>query len=279
MAQVIDAHLLLASPDRAAYPPIAGVTETELAATDPELLSRALGPELAGAVLVQRGRTYGHDNRLICDLAAAEPRLRAICSLDTMSDDAGAQAARLLALPGVAGLRLMEPVKGARLDWLGGPGARAAWRAVAEAGGVMNVHVFGWNREAALPLVAELLEAFPAVPLVIDNLGNPPLEQGPPRFGIDPPLLRLFEREQVACKISAMNLTRAKNAGHDPALVLTTAVALIGPERLCWGSDVLGPGETLAGAIEQAREATTLISADDAAMVLAGNVRRIFGLP
>lgn len=277
MVQVIDGHLLVATRDCVNYPPLAGVTEAELAtATEALRLDNLLGQLMTGAVLVQRGRTYGHDNRLICDLAAADPRLRAICSLDTASEDAGAEAARLLALPGVAGLRLMEPGKGAPLDWLT---RREIWRAVAEVDAVMDVHVFGWNRDAALPLLATLLDEFPAVPVVIDNLGNPPLEQGPPSYGLDAPLLALFEREQVTAKISAMSFARADNAGHDPALLLATCVGQLGPDRLCWGSDVLAVGQTLPEAVQQMLEATLLIAPNDAAMLLAGNTRRIFGLP
>ena len=233
---------------------------------------------LSGAVLVQRGRTYGYDNRLICDLAAHGTAIRAICSVDTRDPRAGSEAHRLLALPGVAGLRLMEPAKGVPLDWLDGPGARDIWREVNDHCAVIDVHVFPWNRAVALPRLAMLARDFPALTIIIDNLGNPTVDQGPPRFGIDDHLLHLVDCEQVHFKISAMVLDRIEAAGHDPALALASSVGLLGAERLCWGSDVLGPGLGLADAIDQALDATSLVSAQDAAMVLSGNARRIFAI-
>lgn len=72
---VLDSHALIYSADRARYPFAADAAPlqpdeleacTETAALDAALASGAL----SNAVLVQRGRFYGFDNALVCDLAA-----------------------------------------------------------------------------------------------------------------------------------------------------------------------------------------------------------------
>ncbi len=280
MTSVIDSHLLIASRDLARFPLAAGVDPAEIEGSPGRREINALldGRELAGAVLVQRGRQYGYDNALICAAAAADPRLRAVCAVDGRSDDCGDVARDLLARPGVVGLRLMEPEKGASLDWLCGPGARDAWRAAADAGAVMDVHVFPWNRLAGLEELEKLLAEYSGLRVVLDNLGNPALEDGPPDFGVDDALVRVAGHRQVTLKVSAMSFARASKAELEPAALLEAMVARFGASRLCWGSDVLLGGATPESAIAEARQAAAGLSDKDAAMVLSSTARALFDL-
>lgn len=278
MAAPIDTHVLIASSDLAAFPVAEEVDPRELTDSPkyPDVAALLDRGSLAGAVLVQRGRQYGFDNRLICAVAAADPRVRAICAVDGRNETCGDEAKRLLTLPGVAGLRLMEPAKGADLKWLCGPGATEAWRAAAECGAIMDVHVFPWNRATALPELARLAGEFPEVPVLIDNCGNIAVEEGAPRFGIDPLLERAAQRSQVSLKFSSMTLARLGKAGLHPGEAVAAFAVCFGAERLCWGSDVLAAGLTLEQAAEQARQAVSGLPAEKAEAILSGNAQALF---
>lgn len=279
--RIIDSHALVATEDTDRYPLAPGTGEAEREElrdfTKTQALLAALDSgELAGAVLVQRNRFYGHDNTLIRDLAGSHARLRALCSVDTATEDCGAAAREWLAAPQVAGLRFMEPHKGADLGWLAGEPARAAWREIAARDALADVHLFPWNREAGLAALAELTDEFPHVPVLIDNLGNGPIEQGPPDCGLDAPLLRLLEKPQIALKFSAMTLGRITQAGLDASRVLERLTAIAGPERLLWGSDLIGPGQTPASTAAAAGAASVELSEADRAALLYGNAARLF---
>jgi len=278
MIAPLDTHALIASRDFAAFPLAPGVDPKELAdAPLSENVADLLdGAELSGAVLVQRGRHYGFDNRLICAVAASDPRVRAIGAVDGRDAACGAEARKMLGLPGVVGLRLMEPEKGANLAWLSGPGALDAWRAVADHGAVMDVHAFPWNRAAVLAALQALLKDFSDLQLVLDNCSNIALEDGPPDYGIDHALARIAECDRVTLKVSAMSFTRLRKAGLDVSEALAALVARFGAEKLCWGSDVLATGATLEPAVQEARNAVATLPRAQAEAVLAGNAQRIF---
>ncbi len=280
MTAPIDSHLLIVSRNTGVFPLAPDTDPAEIANAPGRREVAALldGKQLEGAVLVQRGKQYGYDNSLILAAAKAEPRLRAICAIDGRAEDCGEKARDLLTHPGVAGLRLMEPEKGANPDWLCGPHALEAWRAAADAHAVMDVHVFPWNREAGLGALETLLDEYPDLPVVIDNLGNPALEDGAPDFGVDAALLKVAERKRVTLKVSAMSFARVKKARLEPAALLEAMVARFGASRLCWGSDVLVGGATPESAIAEAQEAASGLSDKDAAMVLASTAREVFGL-
>ncbi|MCW3838307.1 amidohydrolase family protein [Sphingomonas canadensis] len=282
MTFLIDCHALIASTDLARYPLAADAAPLEPGELEgflsPAGLARALdGGALRGAVLVQRGRLHGFDNRLVAQTAAADPRLRALCTVDTDAADCAATAAGLLASPGVAGLRFMEPRKGADLGWLAGEGARSLWRLLAERGGIADVHVFPWNRAAGLEALAALAAEFAEVPVLLDNIGGAAVEQGAPDFGVDAALARLAERPGVIFKFSEMTLGRLDRAGINPPAAIARYAAIAGAGRLCWGSDVLPAGMVPEQAAANAVAAAEGLDAAGWQAVLGGAAARLFG--
>lgn len=283
MVPVVDCHVLLASADQRTFPLATGIAplrpgELEQCPSPADMAGALADGVPHAAVLVQRGRFYGFDNRLIMQVAAGDHRLRALCAVDCRLPDAAGLARHLLQGRHVAGLRLMEPEKGAGLDWLAGDHAVAVWQAVADAGALMDVHVFGWNRAAVVPELARLMRRFPQVPVLLDNLGNGPVDTGGPDFGLDAPLLgELADMPQLTFKFSEMTLGKLDGAGVDHAAAVARHAALLGAQRLVWGSDVLPPGMTLATAAMRAQGATAGLDAAGRYLVLADNAQRLFG--
>lgn len=282
MPDLIDSHALVAAPGDARYPMAAGiapVSEAEQAGewTGARLLDEMAGAGIARAVLVQRNRYYGYDNRYVTDLAASAPdRLRAVCAVDGRSAEAPREAERLLARPAVAGIRFMEPGKDAPLDWLSGPHARDAWRVAAETGKVMQVHLFPWARGAAIPQLLDMAAQCAPHCLVLDGLTNIDLAAGPPDFGIDDLFAALAEIPQAVTRVTAMALARCEAAGGDTAAALAAVVDLFSADRVLWGSDIRPPGLTYPAIADLAVLAVAPLDAAERAAILGGNAARIF---
>lgn len=281
---MLDSHALVVSRDLDRYPPAPDAAppapgELEGAMDAGGLIAALDRGTLGGALLVLRNRFYGHDNALILDLAATDPRLRALCAVDGRAGDAEALGRDLLGRPGVAGLRFMEPEKGCDpMLWIGGDRVERLWRLAADRGALIDVHVFPWNRAAALPIVTALAARYPAVPVLVDNLGNGAIEAGAPDYGIDDGLRTLVAHDGVRLKFSDMSIARIERAGLAPADVIARHAALVGPERLFWGSDVLPPGRTLGEAAARAHAATASLDHAERALVLGGNAAALLGM-
>lgn len=278
---ILDCHALVVSPDFARYPlsadtPPPALGEFEACVDVPALWDALTHHGISGGVLVQRNRFYGYDNRLICDLARSSPALRALCSVDVRRDDCAALATRLIEKDGAFGLRFMEPEKGANLAWIAGEHARAAWQVAADLGAVIDVHVFPWNRIDALAALQTLIETFPDVPVLLDNLGNGPIAADVEDFGIDDLLRRLADHRNLALKFSDMTLSRIESAGLNASSWLERFAQLMGADRLAWGSDVLPAGRSLAAASRRALAATASLSEADQHAVLHHTAARLF---
>lgn len=282
MPETIDSHALVSALGDERYPlgaGIAPITEAERTAewTDERLLGEMAAAGIARAVLVQRNRFYGFDNSYVLALAAQFPRyFRAVCAVDGRTPDAAREAARLLTEPGVAGIRFMEPAKEAPLDWLCGPHAQETWRMAAEAGKVMQVHLFPWARREAIPRLLDMAGRCPPHCLVLDGLTNIDLAAGPPDFGIDALLTELASTPGAVTRVTAMALARCATAGVDTGAALAAVIDRFGPDRVLWGSDIRPAGMSypaLTGLFIAATESLAPAARD---AVLGGNAARIF---
>jgi predicted TIM-barrel fold metal-dependent hydrolase len=137
---------------------------------------------------------------------------------------------------GSVGIRFMEPEKGKGLDWLASDHARDAWAATVAAGGSIRVHLFRWNRNEGLAVIAERLRTMPETVLVLDHLSNLDPAQGD--CGVDDSLRVLVEHPTTNLMLSMINLKRWAADGIEAAPVVERIVALFGADRVLWGSDV-----------------------------------------
>ena len=188
MAEMIDAHAHLVTPDTTAFPPAPIGGET----LKPEAMANHLTVEaLIGlmdrfavnkAVVVQRAHVYGYDNAYVLHAATRFPaRLAAVVCIDAGVETAGATAERLIAA-GAGGLRF-TPAAAALGDetWFAGPAALDVWTAAERSGASLCLDAFRKNRDAGIAALVPLLERFPEVPVVLDHVGNPDSEE--PGFG------------------------------------------------------------------------------------------------
>ena len=132
---MFDSHAHLISDDTGRYPPDPLSGEVRAGDLDDPMTAERLLREMDSqgverAAVVQRSHVYGFDNSYVCDAAAAHAdRLAAVCAIDGRSPDCGDQVRRWVGR-GAAGVRMMEPFKGADAAWFAGETARPwpGWR-------------------------------------------------------------------------------------------------------------------------------------------------------
>jgi L-fuconolactonase len=276
---MIDAHAHLVTPDIATFTPapLSGgpLAEGALAnhMTFEALVAAMDRLGVAKAVAVQRAHVYGYDNSYVLHAARQVPnRLAAVACIDAQAPDSDRTAEALIAA-GAVGLRFSTASKDASdLSWFGGAQAEAVWAAAERAGASLCLHVFRWNRDAAIAAIVPLLGRY-QVSLVLDHVGNPTSEE--PAFGLralDP----LLPFERLFVKTSTINFEYIRKNAGDIAAFTAAVVARFGAGRVMWGSDVAQSTGTYEQFIADGVAAAATLSSTERAAVLGGTASEVY---
>lgn len=213
------------------------------------------------AVLVHP-EPYGDDHRLILDCLEREPqRLRGVCLFYPDDEEAPAKLAALVRRePRFVALRFhAHRGKEQYLGSFADDGVRALWRAAADLGLIVELHIGpNYARQAA-----DAIRAFPGVPVLIDHMGEPQFGT-PVEFAN---MLGLAEFDQVSMKLSGMDYASDQAPLYADIKPFTRLLAdAFGPDRLVWGG---GTPEIIATHLAH-------WPAADRAKVSGGNLARLF---
>jgi predicted TIM-barrel fold metal-dependent hydrolase len=273
---IVDVHAHVIAPDQTRYPFSAvdgNLSETIARRLDTEGLLAAM--DEAGvdrAVLVQFAHVHGWDNSYVVDSARRHPgRVVAVCGVDTLAPDAADRLAYWVGERGAAGVRLVAADRQGGMDWIQVP---AVWEQAARLGVPVCVFWAIGQYAAGVQALRPLLERYPDVPVILDHAGNPPWEQGPPQYGLDP-LLDLAPYN-LALKLSTINLHRLAAARVPAAAVIELLGERFGAPRLLWGSDLPHTPGPLSAMVAAMRAAIAALPAADQQQVLAGTALRLY---
>jgi predicted TIM-barrel fold metal-dependent hydrolase len=183
------------------------------------------------AVLVQP-MFRGEDNSYVARSAQAEPdRFAAVCVVDPRISGADVRLAHWVS-EGCRGLRL-RPVVPEEEAVFGDPSTFGVWKAAERLGVVVSVLC----RPQHVGAIAALAARFPAVPIVVDHLGQPDPSAGAhaPEFR---ELLALAAHPRVSIKTSGFyHFSRVQYPFDDCAPLVRAVYEHFGPGRMIWGSD------------------------------------------
>lgn len=292
------AHVLSADLERyphstlrgGAKPPVpAAVFSVErlVAAMDREGVDRAC--------LVQRATLYGYDNSYMLDAAGEYPeRFRAVAVLDAQDSGAPAELRRLVHDKALAGLRIVAPQLSEQdVEWVASEQARELWAAARDLALPVAVIFYRLNNAAGRVALLDLASHFTGMPIILDHCGLPHSStpekawahaQGldysiaaPPGFGIEEALRDFAELPHVHFKVTDINFDRLEEAGFDGGEFLARLAALVGPERLLWGSDVGQSPAPYGEKVARAMAAAASLAEPARAAFLGENARRIYG--
>ncbi|MFI2485977.1 amidohydrolase family protein [Promicromonospora kroppenstedtii] len=244
----------------------------------PEDLARAVATApvpVRAAVAVQAADTEGEARWLAAHAAAHDPLPGPVVpQYDARPGDPAAWAgmAQPLLDDGVpvAGLRLAVPGGAADLSDVAGLDALCA--GLAGTGRVLETLV----RPAQLPAVAALADRHPELDVVVCHLG---LGAGQPDEAWRSALAAAAACPRVHAKLSGLHTAGPDDAGR-VATIARTAVDLLGPERLLFGSDWPMSARVAPYAQIVARTARALPAMGDgaSAAVWSGTAERLYGL-
>ena len=287
---IFDCHAHLICADQKAYPPRPLRGELTPGEFDsPMTVERLVGlmdqHGVTQACAVQRAHVYGYDNSYTLDSVARFPnRFRAVVVLDATAADTPAQLRTLKKTRDSAGVRFGSATfPHGTLDWLSSPAARDSWAAATEMGLPICIHVLHVQREQVVPELARMIADFPQATVVVDHvagahaavveqrwLASQGQEPGPAWIA---PTRRLADFPGVIMKFSDINLEGAQ----DGAAFVAEAVALFGPERMIWGSDIGQSRGDYGHMVGMVKEAVAGLPAAVQTALLYDNAVRIYG--
>ena len=160
-------------------------------------------------------------------------------------------------------------------DWFLRPRQDPAYRAVVELGLTFDALA----RVRHLPLMPELIERHPELPLVIDHAAKPEIAAG--RFDTwRGAMAVLASFPHVRCKLSGLVTEAAPGAPASIEPYVDALLELFGPQRLMFGSDwpVVTTRCSYAAWWSQARDLTAHLAQADRDALFGGTAAEFYGL-
>jgi predicted TIM-barrel fold metal-dependent hydrolase len=278
VSSAVDTHAHVIAADEKRYPraPLGGRQSDwsrERPASAEQMLAAMDAAGVAKMVLVQASTCYGHDNAYVADSVAAHPeRFVGVFSVDVLAPDAPARMRDCLGR-GLAGLRVFvaghtAALADARLD---DPRCFAAWECAREAG----IPVCVQARADRLTQLTAVLDRFPQVPVLLDHMARPEIEDGPP-YAAAAGLFALARRNNVFLKLTTHNLREARAGRATPESFFGRVVREFGAERIAWGSNTPASAGTLAELLADARAALAALSREDRDWIFFRTAQKLY---
>lgn len=273
----IDAHQHFWRIDRGDYGWLTAEDHPKIAR---DFLPADLEPLLKAAkidktVLVQAAPSDA-ETQFLLELAAAAPFVGAVVGwVDFEAQDAPARIARLCANEKLMGLRpMLQDI--ADEEWILRPGHARVIDAMMRG----RLRLDALVKPRHLPALAEFLERYPDLAVVIDHGAKPDIARD--GLGVWVPYIRHIAKETNAyCKISG--LASEAGPGWTAATLEPYFDVLIdsfGPQRLMWGSDwpVLNEAGDYAAWLGASVTLTARLTASDREAIFGGTAASFYGV-
>ncbi len=240
MPTVIDIHPHIIASDTKRYPlaPLGG-HQSDWSRTRPvtteQMLAAMDKAGVAKAAIVQASTCYGHDNSYVADAVAAHPdRFTGVFSVDVLAPDAPERMRHWVGRK-LTGMRLFTigSTMPDQASWLDDPKSYPAWQCA----GDLGISICLQMSSKAFPQMIRMIERFPKVRVILDHMGRPSMEDGPP-YAAAESLFALAKYPNVYLKVTERNFTGARKGKASPeTFFFAKAVETFGASRLAWGSN------------------------------------------
>ena len=275
---IVDLHSHVIAGDLARYPlaPMGGKQSDwskQRPVNDAGMLAAAAAAGVAKSVLVQASTCYGNDNRYVQVSVQAHPeRFAGVFSVDMQAANAiekiqhwmqaGLSGARVF----IAGHTAADHVT--RLD---DPRAFAAWDYIEE----HRISVCVQLRADGMPQLQAVLARFPEARVLLDHFARPELEDGPPYRNVAA-LFALARFENLHFKYTTHNVRDSKLGSATQASFIRAAVDAFGARRIGWGSNFPAAAGTLGELLQQAMEATAVLSSEEREWIFSRTAHALY---
>jgi len=266
---MVDTHIHPLADDLQKYPiaPIGGrQSDWSIGAhlTAEEFIKHMDAGGVDQATLVQASTVHGYDNNFCADCAARYPdRFVGVCCIDPLAPGAPDTLSHWVTDRGMRGLRLFTVGSSvAETGWLDDPQTFPMWERARSLGIPVDVQI----RLTGVPMLRRLLERFADVPMILDHLINPPMEDGPP-YNEAKELFALAEFPKIYLKFTTNNIKEASKGRSTPQAFFQALIDRFGANRLLWGTNFPGtkgsPDAPYKELAEFARDSFTFLSAEN----------------
>lgn len=249
---MIESHCHIMSEDQRKYPrdlgpnPAAWVRDL----SGEEFRKLIIDAGVDRAILVQAFGAYRYDNNYVADVAARYPdRFVAVCIVDAVAPDAADKLSYWVKERGVRGLRIVtwsEPE-----TMLDDPRINPLWRRASD----LNIPVCVLTNFHQVPRLAQVLERHADLPIALDHLGMPRLDDGPD-FEKEQALFDLARFPNFYGKFSSWTIAAAANNGPRGCVdFFRRLIDTFGSHRLMWGTNFPASNDrTYRGFVEYAQQ-------------------------
>lgn len=279
-SQLIDIHPHIVSKDTVRYPvtPIGGTRSEwskERSATLEELIAAMDAAGVDKAAIVHSSTTYGFNNDYVVDAVAQHPkRFTGVFSVDVTQADA-AERMRYWYGRGMTGMRIYARGSTIKEAWLAldDPRTFPAWECASDLGISVATNMHGTG--PGLEQIKSTLRRFPKVKLVIDHLGRPPADDGPP-YEAAKEYFTLADFGNVYLKFTPSALKTIIKGKADTDTLLPKLVGVFGASRIAWGSNFPASPGSMSDIVAASRQATRTLSDADREWIFAKTAQTLY---
>jgi L-fuconolactonase len=278
MSSVIDIHPHIIASDTKRYPlaPLGG-HQSDWSRTRPvtteQMIAAMDKAGVAKAALVQASTCYGHDNSYVADAVAAHPdRFTGVFSADVLAADAP-ERMRHWVKRGLSGMRLFTigSTMPDQASWLDDPTTYPAWECASELGLSICLQMSA----KAFPQMLRMVSRFPKVRIILDHMGRPVMEDGPPYVAAQS-LFALAKFPNIHLKLTERNCTGARSGKATPETFFPKLVAVFGASRIAWGSNYPSSEGSLSELLALARTSLACLSQADQDWIFAKTAQNLY---
>jgi predicted TIM-barrel fold metal-dependent hydrolase len=275
---IVDIHPHIISDDPERYPtaPLRGkhsVWSQERPQTFEQLVAEMDKAGVTKAAIVQASTNYGTDNSYVADSVAKDPkRFTGVCTIDTLAPDAVAVLESWRAR-GFSGLRIFTggATHGADETLLGNPLSFPVWEHAA----TIDLPICVQTNPDGLHKVVALLERFPNTKTILDHIGRPKLEDGPP-YRDAKSLFDLAKYPNLYLKLTPRSFALSKTGKSTPEAFFGALVAAFGANRIAYGSNLPANEGPMTALIAEALDGLSSLSEVDQALIMGGTAKTLY---
>jgi predicted TIM-barrel fold metal-dependent hydrolase len=279
-SKMIDIHPHIVSHDTVRYPvtPIGGTRSEwskERSVTLEELVRAMNEAGVDKAAIVHSSTTYGFNNEYVVDAVAAHPnRFTGVFSVN-VTEPGASQRMRYWYEKGMTGMRIYARGSTIKEAWLAldDPVTFPAWQCASELGisVATNVHATG----AGLEQIKSTLERFPDVRMIIDHLGRPPVEDGPP-YEAAKDYFTLADFPNCYLKLTPSGLGAVLKGKATADTLIPKLVSVFGADHIAWGSNYPASPGTLPEIVAASKVAVQSVPESDQSWIFAKTAQELY---
>jgi L-fuconolactonase len=279
-SHIVDIHPHIVSRDTVRYPvtPIGGKQSDwskERSVTLEELVDAMDGAGVDKAAIVHSSTTYGFNNDYVVDAVAAFPkRFTGVFSVNVTEPDAAARM-RYWYGKGMTGMRIFARGSTIKEAWLAidDPITFPAWECAGELGISVATNVHGTG--AGLAQLKSILTRFPRVRLIIDHLGRPPVEDGPP-YAAAKDYFSLADYRNCHLKLTPSALKAVLVGKATADTLIPKLVEVFAANRIAWGSNYPASPGSMKDIVEASKLTLRALSDADRSFIFAKTAQQLY---